>query len=95
MRSEIPEGRALLDTGYSYGGKVAALYSTRPIYLLTNQIQRIEFAKIRFYKPCHKWNLYWNHANGKWELYEPFPLSSNFDAMLRVTSVDTHGCLFG
>ena len=47
-------------------------------------MQKMEFAKIRYYKSRKEWNLYWMRASGKWELYESFPLSSHLDKIIEI-----------
>jgi len=95
LRPENFEIRSELDFGYSYDGKIAILYEIRPVWNNTKEIQNIKFAKIRFYKSKREWNLFWMRANGKWELYDPFPKSSHLDKILDIIEEDKHGCFFG
>lgn len=95
LRPEDIEIRKQLDIGYSYDGKVIILFEIRPVWNNPIEIQNIEFAKIRFYKSRRKWNLYWMRANGKWELYDPFPESTYLDKIIEVIKKDKHGCFFG
>jgi hypothetical protein len=95
LRPENIEIRAQLDYGYSYNGKVVILFEIRPVWNDPNEIENIEFAKIRFYKSRHQWNLYWMRASGKWELYEPFPESSHLEKMIEIIKEDKHFCFFG
>ena len=95
LRSDNPEIRAQLDFGYSYDGKFAILYEIRPVWNNPEEIQHIEFAKIRFYKSRQLWNLDWMRASGKWELYEPFPESTHLEKIIEVIKEDKHGCFYG
>ena len=98
VESLCPENleiRAQLDCGYSYDGKVAILYEIRPVWNNPKEIQHIEFAKIRFYRSKHEWNLYWMRASGKWELYEPFPNSTHLEKIIEIIKEDKLGCFFG
>ena len=95
LRPDNPEIRAQLDFGYSYNGKVAILYEIRPVWNNPKEIQNIEFAKIRFYKSRQEWHLYWMRASGKWELYEPFPVSTHLEKIIGIIKEDKHGCFYG
>ena len=95
LRPENQEIRKQLDFGYCYDGKVAIIYEIRPVWNNPEQIQNIEFAKIRFYKSRKEWTLYWMRASGKWQLYEPFPKSTHLDKIMNVLKEDKHGCFFG
>ncbi|UNY97759.1 DUF3024 domain-containing protein [Zhouia spongiae] len=95
IRPEDLKIRKQLDYGYTYDGKTAILYAIRPVWNNPNEIQNIEFAKIRFYKSRKEWNLYWMRANGNWEIYEPFPKSSHLEKLIDVVKEDKHGCFFG
>jgi hypothetical protein len=55
----------------------------------------MDFAKIRYYKTRRNWNLYWMRASGKWELYEPYPVATNLDRLLKIIRDDEYGCFFG
>jgi hypothetical protein len=95
LRSDDPEIRAQLDIGYSYDGKVIIIYEIRPVWNDPKKIQQIEFAKIRYYKSRSEWNLYWMRANGKWELYKPFPESTHLDKIIETIEEDKNGCFYG
>lgn len=95
LRPENEEIRKKLDFGYSYDGKVVKLYEIRPIWNNPKEIQHLEYAKIRFYKSRHKWNLYWMRASGKWELYDPFPESTHLKSILKIIKEDKHHCFYG
>jgi len=95
LRPENADIRKQVDIGYSYNGNVAILYEIRPFFDNPEEIMKIEFAKMRFYKSKQEWNLYWMRASGKWELYEPFPKSSHLEEMLGVIKTDKHVCFFG
>ena len=71
-RPEDAEIRKQLDFGYSYDGKIALLYEIRPVWNNPNEIENIEFTKIRFYK-----------SKRKWELYDPFPESSYLEKIIQ------------
>ena len=95
IRPESSEIRTQLDYGYSYNGKITEIYAIRPLWNNPAEIQKIPFAKIRFYKSKQLWNLYWMRASGKWELYEPFSEATYLDKIIEVIREDKHGCFFG
>lgn len=95
IRPKDPEIRKQVDIGYNYENKTFVLYEIRLIWDKPNEIQHIEFAKIRFYKSKHAWNLYWMRANGKWELYDPFSKSSYLQKIIEIIKEDKNGCFFG
>lgn len=81
--------------GYSYNGSVIILFEIRPFWDNTSEFLTHEFAKIRFYKSRREWNLYWMRANGKWQLYAPFPQSAYLDKMIEIIKEDEYSCIFG
>ncbi|MBB4119889.1 hypothetical protein GGR32_002200 [Mesonia hippocampi] len=95
LRPEEKSIRKKLDYGYSYDGKIVILYEIRPFWDNPEEIQNIEFAKIRFYKSTKEWNLYWKRASEKWERYKPFPKSTHLDEIIAVINDDNYGCFFG
>ncbi|MDO8367574.1 MAG: DUF3024 domain-containing protein, partial [Saprospiraceae bacterium] len=87
--------RSKLDIGYVYDGKVVEFYEIRPDWMDASIIRNNPFAKIRYVKSKNVWNLYWKRANGKWEVYEPFPHASNLQSLLDCIEQDKHGCFYG
>ena len=94
-RPEDLEIRKQLDFGYAYINHVFELFEIRPVWNNPKEIQNIPFAKIRYYKSKQLWHLYWQRANGKWELYEPFPTSSHLSKIIEVIDADNNGCFYG
>jgi hypothetical protein len=95
IRPEDLEIRKQVDIGYSYDGKVALLFEIRPNWLNPEEIDKIEFAKIRYYKSKKLWNLYWMRAGGKWELYTPFSESTHLGEIIKTIKEDKNACFFG
>jgi hypothetical protein len=95
LRPEDLEVRKQLDFGYSYDGSTVEVYEIRPIWNNPEELQHIPFTKFRYYKSRETWNLYWMRASGKYELYEPFPESSNLYNIIDVLTEDKHGCFHG
>lgn len=94
-RPEDKDIRAQLDFGYSYDGSVAIFYEIRPVWNDPGKIQHLDFAKIKFIKSKQEWRLYWKRASGKWELYDPFPVSTHLSKLIEVIDKDKHGCFYG
>ena len=95
LRPKDPEIRKQLDIGYSYDVKAFKLYEIRPVWNRPEEIQHLEFVKMRYYKSRGEWNLYWMRANGTWELYEPFSNAKTLAKILEIIKEDPHGCFFG
>ena len=95
LRPENPEIREQVDIGYSFDGKVVVLFEIRSDWNNKKKKLQIDFAKIRYYKTKKIWNLYWKRANGKWEIYEPFPESTHLDNIIEIIKADKHCCFFG
>lgn len=95
LRPVDKEIRKQIDFGYSFDGNIVFLYEIRPSWENPKDIVHHKFAKIRFYKSRHEWNLYWMRANGKWELYKPFPKSSHVEKIIQIIEEDIHSCFFG
>jgi len=95
IRPTDPQILNQLDFGYTYDGKVILLFEIRPVWNKINEKQNIPYAKIKYYKTKKEWKLYWMRANGNWELYQPFPQSSNLQQILEVIKEDKHHCFFG
>ncbi len=91
------EIRKELDFGFSFEKNCFILHEVRPIPLSTNseEYRKYPFAKFRFIKSTKIWKLYWMRASGKWESYEPFPLASNVDDILKTIDEDKYGCFYG
>jgi len=94
-RPEDLEIRKQLDFGYSYNNLVIELFEIRPVWNDPKKIQNISFAKIRYNKTKQLWFLYWQRANGKWLLYEPFPTSAHLVKIIEVIEADSNGCFYG
>ena len=95
LRPKNSEIRKQRDFGYSYDGKIVILYEIRPLWNNRKEAQKIAFVKIRYYKSRQNWNLFWMRANGKWELYDPFPESSHLVKIIEIIKEDKLGCFFG
>ena len=95
LRPEDPEMRKKIDFGYSYDGKIVQLFEIRPKWDNPEELLKIPFAKIRYYKSRNTWNLYWMRGNLKWELYEPYPASSHLNKILDIIEEDKFGCFYG
>jgi hypothetical protein len=95
IRPKNPDIRKQIDFAYSYDGKTAILYQITPKWDDPEDLLQMEFAKMRYYKSRQEWNVYWMRANGKWELYEPFPEATHLEDILQVIKEDKHACFFG
>ncbi len=95
LRPEDPEIRKQLDYGYRFDNQIIYIYEIRPQWDDPSIYQSMDFAKIRYYKTRRNWNLYWMRASGKWELYEPYPVATNLDKLLKIIRDDEYGCFFG
>ena len=95
IRPKDPEIRKQVDMGYSFNGKVFELFEIRPNWLNSEILEHIPFAKIRYYKTKKLWKLYWMLSDESWQLYEPFPESTNLDDIIEVIKKDKHHCFFG
>ncbi|WP_299063395.1 DUF3024 domain-containing protein [uncultured Polaribacter sp.] len=95
LRPEDLEMRKQVDIGYSYDGKVVILYEIRPDFMNPKEKIQLEFAKFRYYKSKKEWNLYWMKSDEKWQLYQPFPVSTHLGEIIEVIKKDKHGCFFG
>ncbi|WP_188459091.1 DUF3024 domain-containing protein [Psychroflexus planctonicus] len=95
IRPEDPEIRKQIDIGYVYIDKVFKLYTVRPSHDNSGQKIYEGFAKISFNKTKIEWNLYWMRASGHWELYQPFPTSTQLDKIIEIIKEDKHACFFG
>ena len=95
LRPKELEIRKQLDCGYSYDGKEAIVFEIRPVWTNPDEIQHLEFAKLRFVKTRKHWELYWQRASGKWQRYAPFPESALLDELIEAIKDDSYGCFFG
>ena len=87
--------RALLDVGYSYTPPIIEIFELRPEFKNPENILKLPFAKIRYYKLQNVWKLYWMRASGRWELYEPHPQDTYLDNILEIIKTDAYGCFRG
>lgn len=95
LRPKNLEIRKQVDVGYRFEKNSFFLFHSRPFIDDPTDIKHYDFAKIRYYKSKNEWSLYWKRANGKWELYDPFPIAPHLDEMLQAIKEDRLGCFFG
>ena len=95
LRPKDPEIRQQIDIGYSWKNNTAVLFEISPKWDNPEELLNTEFAKIRYIKTQKEYKLYWMRSTGKWELYEPFPISTNLKELLNVIKEDAHYCFFG
>ena len=97
LRPIDEEIRKQVDIGYSYHSKVKVveLYEMRPKWDNPQEIQKLPFARIRYYKNQNFWKIFWFRADGSWDPYEPKPTATNLEKILTTIKEDKHGCFFG
>ena len=59
LRPEDLEIRKQVDIGYLYKANVVCLFEIRPKWDNLEEKEKIEFARIRYYKSKKIWKLYW------------------------------------
>jgi hypothetical protein len=94
LRPEDLEIRRKIDYEYRFDGKNFELLEVRPFWDNPQEIMKNAFAKITYVKSKKSWKLYWMRASGKWELYEPLPMSTNIQEFLETIKTDGFGCFF-
>lgn len=94
-RLKNPEIHKLLYLGYSWDGSAFILFQVHLAWDNLEEHQEICFAKIRYYKSRSQWCLYWMRDNGKWEAYDPHPVSTHLQQLLEVIEEDSLGYFFG
>ncbi|MEM7372036.1 MAG: DUF3024 domain-containing protein [Bacteroidota bacterium] len=87
--------RAQLDIGYSYEKQVLILVEIRPKWDNPKEIMEIPFAKARYVKSRHIWNIYWMRASGKWDPYQPHAQANSLEEFFSVVDEDAYGCFKG
>ena len=95
LRPQDTEVLKQLNYDFTWQNNIAILYDIRPKWNNREETINSEFAKIRYIKSTKEWKLYWMRASGKWELYEPFPVSSNIQHLLQIIREDAYSCFFG
>lgn len=97
LRPVDEEIRKQVDIGYSYHSKVKVveLFEIRPKWDNPQDIQKLPFARIRYYKNQNFWKIFWFRADGSWDPYEPKPTATNLEEILATIKEDKHGCFFG
>ena len=95
LRPEDLEIRKQVDIGYLYKANVVCLFEIRPKWDNLEEKEKIEFARIRYYKSKKIWKLYWMRSNEKWTLYEPFSEATHLSEIIAIIKKDAHGCFFG
>ena len=88
LRDQILEGQRIAD-------HTIELFYVRPRFQRPQEACENPIAKIRFFRSRETWQLYWQRANGKWELYMPYPEADSLAELLVVIAEDDHGCFFG
>ena len=64
---------------------------------MDKQAKKIEemVAKATYVKRANEWKIYWQRADMKWHLYEPFPTARTLQEFLDVLEEDHHRCFWG
>jgi len=87
--------RDQVDIGYSIKDQVVEIFEIRPIWNDKGNKITIPVAKSRFIKSRSIWKVYWNRANGNWDLYKPMEEVKDLSEFLKIVDEDKFGCFWG
>jgi hypothetical protein len=71
------------------------IYTQRPRWDNPKEWIESDMAKMKYVRTSNMWRLFWQRANGKWVIYEPFPQSKNLKSIVEKIEKDQYGCFFG
>ena len=85
-----------LDYDYEIDGQTVSVFEVRPLWRgKPGELTRRPFVKFRYIQSEALWHIYWMRASGKWQAYEPNPISKDLNEALQVIDADQYGCFFG
>jgi hypothetical protein len=88
MREKIREGQRFTDQSIEF-------FYVRPAFNRPGKLIEESIAKVRLNRSRGVWHLYWQRADLKWHVYEPFPEADSLADALRVIDEDAWNCFFG
>ena len=91
-----PEIKKDLDYDYEIDGQAVIIFEVRPRWRgKPGELTRNPFVKFRYIKSEALWHIYWMRASGKWQAYEPHPISKDLKKALQIIDADQYGCFCG
>lgn len=84
-----------IDIGYRIDGQSIFVFEIRPSFQNPNERVEIPVIKGRYYKSRKEWTIYWQRADLKWHIYEPYPSASSLTELLNVLKDDEYNCFWG
>ena len=95
-RNRPPENlRDKLDLGYEIVGQTVSIYEIRPRPDDSKEIMHSAIAKTTFVKTKNYWQVYWQRANLKWNIYQPNPSVKTIKEFVELVEGDKYGCFWG
>ena len=95
-RNRPPENlRHQLDVGYEIVGQTVSIYEIRPRPDSSKEIMHSAIAKTTFVKIKNYWQVYWQRANLKWNIYKPKPSVKTIKEFVELVEGDKYGCFWG
>ncbi len=96
QRNRPPEhAKHQVDLSYEIRNQSVEIFLLRVFWKDQSQTVREPIAKATYVKKSGKWKIYWQRANMRWHLYEPYPEAPDLETFLQVVEEDHYGCFWG
>ncbi len=96
QKNRPPErARHQVDLHYEIKNQSVVIFQLRVFWLNHSQTVREPIAKATYVKKSGKWKIYWQRADMRWHLYEPYTEAQDLETFLQVVEEDPYGCFWG
>ena len=92
---ERPHVKSGGQANYRVKGHEVLLFTSLPSFRAPEKEVELGVAKFKFIRKSGDWRLYWYRANGRWQSYEPFATSKDFNDLAQEVLSDPYGCFWG
>ena len=95
-RNRPPErARHQVDLSYEIKNQSVEIFLLRVFWRDQSQTVREPIVKATYDKNSRKWKIYWQRADMRWHLYEPYPEAQDLEIVLQIVEEDPYGCFWG
>ena len=95
-KNRPPEhARHQVDLSYEINNQAVEIFLLRAFWRDPSQTVREPIVKSTYVKKSGKWKIYWQRADMRWHLYEPYPEAVDLETVLQVVEEDPYGCFWG
>ena len=94
-RKAPPEIRDELEFAFEVNGHNVDVFEIRPVWDNPSEKTKMGVARFKYVHIRKQWQLYWMRRDLKWHRYDPEPLPTSLDGLVKVVDEDKHCAFFG